>query len=491
MTAVETSAPERDPLDAAAREELQELFAVEALHRRGPVSLVYLARDLGNDQPIALKVMPRSPAAAAAAEDAFHRAAAAVAVLRHVHVVALHRSGATRRLFWYAMEYVEGPSLADVLREKGPMELLPCLRVVEQVGSALDYAHRRGVVHANLKPANVLFDAAGWARVTDFCVPRVLERLGALSDPGGGNAWQAAYVAPEESSERQAGPQADQYALAALVYESLRGTLPAAAPDVARLAGPLPLLCDLDPRIPRHVALAVKRALSGRPDMRFWNIVEFVAALQASAAWAAPMAPHPVPSRASQLPVLLFPIPAERPAVSKRRWISLGALTLAAAGAAVAVVLPTFGRSTGGKVVESLAPVATATADSAATVPDSTVPARVITERIAAGARSPAVAGIDAPPRAAAVPPIAPPARRDRPSRARSGRLFINATPWGQIYVDGALVGNTPKGAIPVTSGTHRVRIVRDGYAPFERTIGVASGQDLRLTDIVLVELNP
>ena len=486
MTAVETSAPQRDPLDAAAREELQELFAVEALHRRGPVSLVYIARNLGDDQPIALKVMPRSPSAAAAAEDAFHRAAAAVAVLRHVHVVALHRSGATRRFFWFAMEYVEGPSLADVLREKGPMELLPCLRVVEQVGSALDYAHRRGVVHANLKPANVLLDAAGWARVTDFCVPRVLKRLGALSDPGGGNAWQAAYVAPEESSERQLGPHADQYALAVLVYQSLGGTFAAAEQPLASL----PLLCDADLRIPRHVALAVRRALSATPGGRFANVVDFVAGLQEPAT---PMMARAVPARTArtaQPPLLLFPPtdfpPTDRAGISKRRWVSLGALSLAVAGGAVALALPGFVPSTKGTIPISPVPVATATPDWTAPRPDSTV-APSDTGWEGAAPRPPtAVVRVDPPPA-----PRARPAQQPVPSSARPGRLFINATPWGRIYVDDVLVGNTPKGALPVMPGTHRVRIMRDGYAPFERTIGVASGKDLRLTDIVLMELKP
>jgi serine/threonine-protein kinase len=479
MTAVETSAPQRDPLDAAAREELQELFAVDALHRRGPVSLVYIARDLEDDQPVALKVMPRSPSAVAAAEDAFHRAAAAVAVLRHVHVVALHRSGATRRFFWYAMEYVEGPSLADVLREKGPMDLLPCLRVVEQVGSALDYAHRRGVVHANLKPANVLFDATGWARVTDFCVPRVLKRLGALSDPGGGDAWQAAYVAPEESSERQAGPHADQYALAVLVYQSLGGRLAAAEQPLASL----PLLCDADLRVPRHVALAVRRALSATPGARFANVVDFVADLQAPAT---PMMAPAVPAwtaRTARPRVLLLP-PTEHAGISKRRWVSLGALSLAVAGAAAALALPGLVHPTKGTIPISQVPVATATPDSTSPRPDSTV-GPSDTGWAGAAPRPSAVVPVDAPPA-----PTARPAQ-PVPSSAPPGRLFINATPWGRIYVDDVLVGNTPKGAIQVMPGTHRVRIMRDGYAPFERTIGVASGKDLRLTDIVLVELTP
>jgi len=157
----------------------------------------------------------------------------------------------------------------------------------------------------------------------------------------------------------------------------------------------------------------------------------------------------------------------------------LGALTLAVASAVVVVALPGSGRNAAGTIARRPLPVALVPADSVAKFPDAAEPARVDTGGVTAGAPPSRDAGINAP----------PPPRRAIP--ARPGHLFINATPWGRIYVNGVLVGNTPKGAIPVTPGTHRVRIVRDGYAPFERTVSVVSDQNLRLTDVVLVELQP
>jgi len=71
------------------------------------------------------------------------------------------------------------------------------------------------------------------------------------------------------------------------------------------------------------------------------------------------------------------------------------------------------------------------------------------------------------------------------------GRLFISATPWGQVYVDGELIGNTPRVNVPVSAGPHQLRVVREGYQPYELAIKVASGQELRITDIVLQELKP
>jgi hypothetical protein len=72
-----------------------------------------------------------------------------------------------------------------------------------------------------------------------------------------------------------------------------------------------------------------------------------------------------------------------------------------------------------------------------------------------------------------------------------AGRLFVNATPWGELYLDGRLLGNTPKANLEILPGTHRLRIVRDGYEPYERTIEVAAGATLRITDIVLTERRP
>src|SRR5256884_4568758 len=194
MTSIDTPSSGRDPVDAAARDDLRGLFELETIHRRGPASLVCLARDLEYNQPVALKVIPRAPTGGTEAEEAFHRAAALVAALDHPHVVPLYSAGATDRFFWCSMEYVEGRSLAEGLRSSGPMEPSACVRLVEQVADALDAAHRLGVVHGGLTPANVLFDAAGDVHVTDFWIPWVLERLRAPL--GGGGEGRGGQVPP-------------------------------------------------------------------------------------------------------------------------------------------------------------------------------------------------------------------------------------------------------------------------------------------------------
>ena len=472
MTSVDTPSSGRDPVNAAVRDDLRGLFELEIVHRRGAASLVCLARDLEYNQPVALKVIPRAAPAGGESEDAFHRAAALVAALDHPHVVPLYSAGATDRFFWCAMEFVEGRSLAEGLRSSGPMEPAACLRLVEQVAGALDAAHRLGVVHAGLTPANVLIDAAGDAHVTDFWIPWVLERLAAL--PGdGGSARRDQYRAPEQVSEGRCGPEADQYALAALMQACLVKT-PA--------------------RVPPEMTQAIERALNPTPELRFPGVADFAAALGTSGSRS--------PSRAVQL---LHHgdddgdddddrhLREDAPPRSRWRWLPAGVLTLVVLGAVAAPWLLSSGStadSTPGPTDEYTPPPADsfAFARPEAVRPDTAVPL------------SPSRVPV------AKTPVRTPPARRSSPGPARArpparaaeasplpapGRLFINATPWGQVYVDGELIGNTPRVNLPVSPGPHQLRVVRDGFQPYEVTIRVTPGQELRITDIVLPEIKP
>ncbi len=461
-------------MHAAARDDLRGLFELQVPRGHGPTSLVCLARDLEYDQTVALKVMPRAPHAGPEVEEAFHRAAAAVAELDHPGIVPLYSVGATDRFFWCSMEYVEGRSLADSLRSNGPMDLSVCLRLVEQVAAALDAAHGLGIVHADLTPANVLIDEAGDARVTDFWVPWVLEQLGALGGTGS-RAHGRDYRGPEVSPAHEPGPHADQYSLAVLVYQCLSGKLPVVENPLkaiaqGRRAQPPPRLVDLQPDVPDHVSEAVERALTPAPDARFPSVLDFVTSLQAAA------------SRRGRSPRSAVLVPGDdpgdagpqRPQRSRWRWVSAGVVMLVVLGAVVAPWLLSSGSGSdpalGSREVYLPSPADSfAFAEPEDAPPDS-------------AARAQLAPVVKAPVRTA-------PARR--PSASAPGRLFINSTPWGQVYVDGELIGNTPRADVPVPPGAHRVRVVRDGFQPYELAIRVAPGQEFRITDIVLLELKP
>src|SRR5437588_8198065 len=161
---VETAPP--SPPSAAlteldARRELAREFRIEALLPTGDeaATAVYLAYDRRQDRQVEVKVAPRQPLRDAGAEDRFRRAAEAAAALDHPHILPIYRCGATASFLWFSTKHVEGRSVAELVRTNGPMDLTHCLRILEQVASALDYAHRRGVFHGALSSGNVVLDA--------------------------------------------------------------------------------------------------------------------------------------------------------------------------------------------------------------------------------------------------------------------------------------------------------------------------------------------
>jgi serine/threonine-protein kinase len=433
------SSPDRDALDVAAREDLRDLFVLKELLPGGAASLVYVARDLEYSQTVAVKVMPRTPGDGPAAEEAFHRAAATAAVLDHPFIVPLYSAGATDRLFWYSMRYVEGRSLATELSADGPIDLPTCRRLVAQLASALDAAHGLGVVHAGLTPANVLVDTAGDVHITDFWVPWVLRQLRA---PSG----------------ETPGPEADLRAVASLVPVCLGKT---------------------EAELPPHVAQAVARAASPVPAERFASVQEFAAALDP---------PPSGPPTGSQLS-LLAPeaIGGHATDGARWRWLPSAVLTLVVLGAVAAPWLMSSGAPgdredlRGDSAVRSLPPESPA--------PAAEVPRRDTVTVAAPPPPHPTPQRVAPSPPARSMRWAADPRPTSLP--ALPGRLFVNATPWGQVYVDGELVGNTPQVGVPVAPGPHRLRVARDGFEPFEVALRVTPGQELRFTDIVLREAAP
>src|SRR5437667_10945697 len=252
-SAATVAVDEAPPNELDARRELarecRREFRIEALLQRPPGPIVYLARD-AEERPLALKVAPRVDGGP---EDRFHAAADAAAELADPHIVPVYRHGATENFVWCAAKHVDGRSLATLLQTSGPLELSACLRIFEQVASALDYAHRRGVAHGALTPGSIIVDANEWALVDDFATRGLLD-----SAPEGAAGEPAA----------KAGE--DQRALAAIAYECLTGT---------PLGDSLPAGEDGLPGLPLHVAQALRRAVSSGQADRFPSVLDFVAAL--------------------------------------------------------------------------------------------------------------------------------------------------------------------------------------------------------------------
>jgi serine/threonine-protein kinase len=505
--AVAVEAPRAEAVDDLAHQELAQQFRLDNLLGHGTATAVYRAREQGSNRHIVVKVLVRPVEGRAEADERFRRAVEAVAALEHPHIVPVFGHGCTEHLYWYSMENVHGRSLRNFLLSRGPLDMKACQRVVAQVASALDHAHRRGIVHGALKPENVLIDAEGWVHVCDPLVTRALEPPAPPARPSdpkmrGQHPQEAPkkerspYIAPEDLTT----PLADQYALAVLVYECLAGS-PPPEPCSADVA-PASLLAGTRPDIPPHVTHAVRRALSPKPIDRFPGVLDFVAALETYSL----SVPDARPSGRVSSTVLRQTDwkPPERPL--KHRLV-IGAAVVVVAALALLLLRPaaerllrrTLERTPPGPVAvpvtDSTAP-ALQPADTAprpVTLPPGRVARRQgpTAERPAPDARRTetprprgqrAAPSAGTPARAGAAAPAA---------GAEAGSLFVNAAPWGQLYVDGQLVGNTPKANLSLAPGPHTIRVVREGFEPFERAIQVAPGQVVRLTDIVLVERRP
>lgn len=549
-------------LDPIARDELAQLFNIERALDGGGLVTSYIAREAETERKIVLRSLPRQPIRDAGLEDQLLRELATAASLDHPHVVPVYRYGATPRYIWYSGKHVPGQSLGELLRASGPLELHPSLRMVEQIASALQYAHRRGIVHADVRPTNVRVDPNGWALLSGFAVGRALDRL-PLTVLGGRPVRQPEYIAPEERYSRQPGPAADQYSLAVLIYECLTGTLPfdGMGPDDTEP----PALTGPRPDIPEHVQLALRRALSTRPADRFQSILEFVSVLEAEPAprpAPAPQISRPpskrqLPARPRALPAPPTPEAHEQaPAQRPRRLSPVPAAgggpagrpgpTPAAAAAAAAAARPSQNQQPvllddqpgRWRVIVKWAAVAglvgagvlfvpaifqsSGKPRPAATAPqpgggpprmvarDSGLQQPPVQSQPDPTASAPAARPQPAPARPAPAPaavtprattPLPPPRPAPTPvtgfpqpapsSAATPARLFVNSTPWGQVYVDGQLVGNTPQANLAIRAGSHRIRITREGFQPFERVVQLAAGQELRLTDIVLQAVGP
>src|SRR6476660_1305059 len=153
--------------------ELQAALAGEySLQRelgRGGMGIVYLARDVQLDRDVAIKVLPTHMARSAESRERFLREARTAAGLSHPNIVPIHRVGEAGGFVFFVMSYVEGETLGERLRSKGPLPPADTMRIMREVAWALAYAHGRGIVHRDVKPDNILLEAAtGRALVTDF-----------------------------------------------------------------------------------------------------------------------------------------------------------------------------------------------------------------------------------------------------------------------------------------------------------------------------------
>ena len=425
--------PVRRPLPAQHNAQLDALrkatlgeYEVLAELGRGGMATVYLAHDLALDRKVAIKVL--APALLLMGEgmvERFKREARTAAALSHPHIIPIYAVKESEHVLYFVMKYVQGRALDTVIRDVGTLPIPMVQTILAQVGDALGYAHRHGVIHRDIKSANIMLDEDGRAVVTDFGIAKVVQAEGLTMT--GVTVGTPTYMSPEQCATRDVTGASDQYSLGVVAYEMLTGRLPFQGESTMAVMyahfneRPRPV-AELRPDCPPNLAAGVMRMLEKDPARRWPSMDDIVAVcgrpslrhddpvrgemitLAKAGAGSALMAQlktptSPIVLSKSQTHPAVTPVP--RPSPGSRLWWGIGGLGAVAIAAALWWLAPWRAwRASTPPVPPSRDTVRASQAPPAVTA--DTAPARRAPGPVAARAsRAPARVRVPAPPSAA------------------------------------------------------------------------------------------
>jgi len=492
-------------------------YQIQSELGRGAMGIVYRARDPLIDRAVAIKTIRVDLSADELAlfEARFFTEVRAAGSLNHANIVTIHDAGKEGGLVYVAMELLEGPSLADLLAAHTPVPPARIATIGAQIADALAFAHARGIIHRDVKPANIIVVGDRLPKLTDFGVARLPNAEVTL---GGTLIGSPKYMSPEQVSVQPVDGRSDVFSLGVVLYELLTGEAPFAGDDLHAVMRRVvhhvpPAPAALNPRVPAALDVIVRRAMAKRPDERYPSAREFAADLTRFArgelitlksAPASANRPRAVPATGDEtielrpaakpvpFPALSNPAaaadaetqPRRAPAPHRplRRAAMLAGIPLL--GFLAAIVLSGPGR-TPVDVTSTLptasGPIATrvvATASEspspaesviASTAPPQSTPATNASDDVANQASS--TPASSAPPKLSATPArpaSTPPVAKAAPPRpAPEAKLIFAVAPWGEIYVDGQRVGVAPPlRELSVPVGRRKVEIRNANLAP-------------------------
>jgi eukaryotic-like serine/threonine-protein kinase len=250
----------------------------------GGMATVYVAHDVRHDRSVAIKIL-RPELSAAIGADRFLAEIRTTANLQHPNILALFDSGQAGELLYYVMPFIDGDTLRDRLDREKQLPITDAIRIASEVASALDYAHRHGVIHRDIKPSNILFHD-GRALVADFGIALAASKGGTdRMTHTGMTLGTPHYMSPEQGmADRNLTPRTDIYSLGAMTYEMLAGEPPFTGPTAQAILAKVLTAEPKPPRelrksIPPHVEDAVLTALQKLPADRFATAADFATAL--------------------------------------------------------------------------------------------------------------------------------------------------------------------------------------------------------------------
>ena len=252
-------------------------YRVERSVGRGGMAEVFLAHDLLLDRPVALKVLFPEYANDPNFVERFRREAQSAAGLTHPNIVAVYDWGKVNNTYFIAMEFVQGRTLASILKEKLRLTARQACDVAVDVASALGFAHENGVVHRDIKPGNILIGSTGQIKVADFGIARA---LGSAVEDGltqtGSVMGTATYLSPEQAQGSQPDPRSDIYSLGVMMYEMVAGRAPFVGDNAVGIAyqqvhGVPPALSEFVADVPREFEAIVAKCMAKSAERRYVN----------------------------------------------------------------------------------------------------------------------------------------------------------------------------------------------------------------------------
>ncbi len=279
-------------------------YRIVSVIGRGGMAEVYKAYEPGLDRYVAIKVLLPMLASEAGFAVRFDREAKAIARLDHRNILPVYSFGQQDGFPYLVMRYVQAGTLKALLGK--PLDLPYVAEIIHQVGSALGYAHRSGIIHRDIKPSNILMADEHWALLTDFGLARMMESASHLTGTGVGIGTPA-YMSPEQAQGLVVDARTDVYALGVMLYEMVTGRVPYDAETpmavvMKHISAPLPIPSQVVPGLPEPVERVILKSLAKDPADRFQSADELVKALD-----------QVVQELAKQATAISTPLPVQQP----------------------------------------------------------------------------------------------------------------------------------------------------------------------------------
>jgi serine/threonine protein kinase len=471
-------APQQRTEVEAVRSALHEDYEVMEEIGRGGMAIVYRARERLLDREVAIKVLPFALAHDAEFVERFQREARTAAKLEHPHIVPVYRVGQRDSVIYFAMRYLRGKSLSEIVDERGALPPSVIRKLLVESSKALGYAHKHGIVHRDIKPDNIMFRENGEAVLCDFGIAKAA--TGTRLTGTGTAIGTPYYMSPEQARAQPLDGRSDLYSLGVVAYQCLTGQVPFDGEDSFSIGYkhvmeevPRP---ELSTDEERHLFAVIQRMMAKDPGERYQTAEDVAGALTGGTGTSSSMpatGPRPASPPLKFAPTPTTPMP--RPSVEKltqaggkkksRTGVLVGAImALGALGGGTIYVVASSGDAPSAEeqtttTDQQQTAVALDGPETRVDTTSATVPAT--TDSVIAAPESTETE-------------VTPPDEPTTGVLTLAGNLGTNA----RISIDGRRVSGTDH---TLTPGMHAVRIERPGYERYTDRVNVAGGQTIRL----------